>query len=1314
MDLRIVRRWLPARRCKALGSVVVAVAIVLSLIRPSLATTRAWNALDGNWSVAGNWSPAGVPAGGDTANVLNTDGVSRTITYDYTGPAVTLAFLSVDLTGGMPTDTATFSMSANNLTSAFEYVGWSAGNGSGKFNQSGGVNTVNGTALYLGLNPTDNGYYNLSGTGSLVAAGNTGEIVGYSGTGTFTQSGGTNSLGTNNLLYLGYNSNSSGTYILSAGTLTSTGTLISNSGEHIAVGDGSAGTFIQSGGTNSLTFLEIGIGSGANGVYFLHGGLLTASSESIGSSHGSGTFNQDGGSNIVGPVGLAIGNGLGGSPGAYNLSGGFVSSPNVFVGLNSPGVLAVSGTGVLTVGNSGILVGPTAGTALNLSGGQINTPSLGLFSNPSLFNWTSGTLNITTNVVFDSSGEAGSSIANDFGPALSLGGGQTLMVTGNETLGGTGLFSLTVSAGGSNYVTGTLTISPTGTIEQDAGSTLYAASITQAGGTVNGTLQNQGVFNYQSGVFNGKLLNQGTVNLGPNFTAGNGIENDTAMTVATGQTVTANGDGFDNLALLTLTGGTVAGDGPLTNEFGGTIQGDGTVTSPLANFGTVSVSGVMSLAGGITNDGLVEGNGNITGALVNNVDGTVHVAAGNSLSITGAWTNNGLISLSDATARLGGGAIANHSALEGFGLVTSAVANTGTIEALGGTLSFGGTLTNSAAGLLTAGSGAKLLVTGGLAANAGIINLTGGTFDNNNHPLNNTGQISGWGIFRTGGMGLDNNGSITFTGGTTTINGPVTNENGKTITVAYNPAIFTGPVTNTGTGTFNVIDTTVTFAGGSSGNVPMAPLVNAPGAAFGKAGSGVLEVDGAPSLGNSSSLAIGDSGTLRFKAISGTATVGAGVSARVASFGTLELAGSVSALSSGTNRANVVNNSSAAAGVLVSGTNQQVGDIDGAGTTQISDGSDLTANHIIQSALVIGGAATSHGLVTIDASDSSGNPLINPAAPEAVVQEPPLGIDVGLVNPPDGDSLASPAAPLNPGAVPEPSGLLLIVVGGMALVGWAGRQRALRRRGQHVALVLAAASLAAVSRSEAGVVITTPSGLHPGDEFRVAFVTDGTDPATSNDINHYNSFVNQDAINQNGGSQVVYGGAQVTFSAIASTDSKNAIDNIGIYNIPVFDAQGNSLVTPTNLDSSLFAGANVQIIHDLLGVSPLPAPTQNPAVWTGTQGNGTEAFTTGNLFVPIGLGTVNNLGVSRGAGSISAYGDPFIGSPGWLLHAGQPQSTQLFLYAISAPLTVPAATPEPSTFALGGVALICCSAVVGLRRKRSLLAIRDVSSGCRL
>ena len=66
--------------------------------------------------------------------------------------------------------------------------------GTGSFTQSGGANNVNGgfnyLSLGLGYNAGSSGTYNLSGGGLLSAAQN--EYVGYSGTGTFTQSGGTN------------------------------------------------------------------------------------------------------------------------------------------------------------------------------------------------------------------------------------------------------------------------------------------------------------------------------------------------------------------------------------------------------------------------------------------------------------------------------------------------------------------------------------------------------------------------------------------------------------------------------------------------------------------------------------------------------------------------------------------------------------------------------------------------------------------------------------------------------------------------------------------------------------------------------------------------------------------------------------------------------------------------------------------------------------------------------------------------------------------------------------------------------------------
>jgi hypothetical protein len=184
---------------------------------------------------------------------------------------------------------------------------------------------------------------------------------------------------------------------------------------------------------------------------------------------------------------------------------------------------------------------------------------------------------------------------------------------------------------------------------------------------------------------------------------------------------------------------------------------------------------------------------------------------------------------------------------------------------------------------------------------------------------------------------------------------------------------------------------------------------------------------------------------------SGSPTIGAGATATVAGGATLELAGSVSALSSGSNRV-YVNNGSSAPGLLVSGTHQQVGNIDGSGTTQVNAGSDLTANHIIQGALVIGGTAKNPGMVTIDASDASGNPLASIGLVATTsIPNAPFGAGANLIDPPinatNGDSIAASSPPLvsslttAQATVPEPSSLILLAVGGLILSGMAIRNQ---------------------------------------------------------------------------------------------------------------------------------------------------------------------------------------------------------------------------------------------------------------------------------
>ena len=91
--------------------------------------------------------------------------------------------------------------------------------------------------------------------------------------------------------------------------------------------------------------------------------------------------------------------------------------------------------------------------------------------------------------------------------------------------------------------------------------------------------------------------------------------------------------------------------------------------------------------------------------------------------------------------------------------------------------------------------------TQGLATNGGgTIALSGGTFDNNNQPLTNSGAILGSGTLRTGG--LTNNGAVSFADAPTNVLGAVTNANSLKIT--NNTTTFFGTITNAASGTIQV------------------------------------------------------------------------------------------------------------------------------------------------------------------------------------------------------------------------------------------------------------------------------------------------------------------------------------------------------------------------------------------------------------------------------------------------------------------------------------------------------------------------------
>ena len=237
---------------------------------------------------------------------------------------------------------------------AWFYGGYS---GTGTFDQSGGSLSVNGP-LYLGYGAGGSGTYILRGNAMLTTYN---QFVGYQGAGNFNQSGGTNT-GEGSVLSIG-----NGSY-----TLSGSGVL------KFWEVEVSKGDFIQSGGTNSLTGSNclLIVGNSGQGNYTLSGtGQLSAASEVVGRSN-LGTFTQTGGTNTTNS--LTFGAYSGGN-GTYNLNGGLLVTKSLAKSSGSATFNFGGGTlqagGAITcslplklTGTGGNASLDTAGYAVTLSG----------------------------------------------------------------------------------------------------------------------------------------------------------------------------------------------------------------------------------------------------------------------------------------------------------------------------------------------------------------------------------------------------------------------------------------------------------------------------------------------------------------------------------------------------------------------------------------------------------------------------------------------------------------------------------------------------------------------------------------------------------------------------------------------------------------------------------------------------------------------------------------------------------------------------------------------------------------------------------
>ena len=230
---------------------------------------------------------------------------------------------------------------------------------------------------------------------------------------------------------------------------------------------------------------------------------------------------------------------------------------------------------------------------------------------------------------------------------------------------------------------------------------------------------------------------------------------------------------------------------------------------------------------------------------------------------------------------------------------------------------------------------------------------------------------------------------------------------------------------------------------------------------------------------------------------------------------------------------------------------------------------------------------------------------------------------------------------------------------------------------------IALATLGTASAVQAAIV-TVPTGLNPGDKYRLVFVTSGTRDSSSPNIADYNTFVtNQVTPTSALGLSLTANGLTPTWTAIGSTATVNAKTNTltdpvanASTSVPIYLINGNKVATGYGdlWDASILTP---------IGVTESGGSAIGGAfawAWTGTLANGTYS------------GPYNALG---GLGTSVTVGLANVTASGWISSALADKTSNQYVYGMSSILTVPQAqpqsVPEPSSvfgyIMLGGLML---------------------------
>lgn len=225
----------------------------------------------------------------------------------------------------------------------------------------------------------------------------------------------------------------------------------------------------------------------------------------------------------------------------------------------------------------------------------------------------------------------------------------------------------------------------------------------------------------------------------------------------------------------------------------------------------------------------------------------------------------------------------------------------------------------------------------------------------------------------------------------------------------------------------------------------------------------------------------------------------------------------------------------------------------------------------------------------------------------------------------------------------------------------------------------AVVGLTAFSFPAQAAIVTVPTDLNRGDQYRLMFVTDAVRDATSSNIADYNAFVTNDVVGSALQASLTANGLNPTWFAIGSTATIDARDNTGTNpnsstGVPIYRIDGYR-VFDNNLD--LWTSDPEQE----LVITP-SAKIIESYVWTGTWfGGEVSSAGLGDVFDAVLVGQTNWFS---------------LGPTSWIESNFFSQFAYEFpLYAISSELTCMVCserTPEPSTIlgfiTLGGLMLL--------------------------